>query len=170
MLNIRYLYEINALTDLESVCAVNIDALATLEDGGRKDNLLAHCISQQANLSESCGNVKKAIELNKKVYKIRLGEQPQKKNQLCFTSNNLGYCYNTANDHRTALEEFERCLNWWKDFQKDQENPQACPPVLLKNKARCLVYLENWKEAERMIDTAMPLLRDEKPLNWAMLA
>lgn len=58
--------------------------------------------------AKSLGKAEKAIDLNKKAYKIRLQEKPRKLALLCYGSNNLGYCYNTANDHKSSLEWFQR--------------------------------------------------------------
>ena len=76
--SIRYLYEANALADLESLCDVNLVAVGTLEVGSQKDDLKASIMSHQANLAESLGNAEEAIDLNKRVYEIRLQEKPMK--------------------------------------------------------------------------------------------
>lgn len=136
--NFRYLYEINALEELESLCDVNMITVETLKVGPEKRDLEASIMSYQANLAESFGNAEKAIELNKKVYKIRLDENPLKHALLCFTSNNLGYCYNTANDHKTAQEWFERSRDWLSSSIGSQNGEHDCPPFILKNITRYL--------------------------------
>ena len=167
---IRYLYEANALTDLESLCDVNLVAVETLEAGPRKDDLKASTMSHQANLAESLGNAEKAVDLNKKVYEIRLQENPKKHVLLCYVSNNLGYCHNTANDHKSALRWFQRSRDWWAAFVGIQGETRDCPSFILKNTARCMTYLNDLEEAKTMLDIAIPQLKNAKPLNWAMLA
>ena len=166
----RFLYEANALTDLESVCDVNFVAVETLEDGPHKDDLRATAMSHQANLSESLGDVAKAIHLNKRVYDIRLKEKPQKLQLLGYVSNNLGYCHNTANDHKKSLEWFQISRRWWVTLVDTQPETHGCPPFILKNTARCMVYLNNLEGAKDMLEISMPKLKNAKPLNWAMLA
>lgn len=166
----RYFYETNALTDLESLCDVNLVAVETLEDGPQKDDLRATIMSHQVNLAESLGNAEKAIELNKRVYDIRLKEQPPKQGLLCYVSNNLGYCHNTANDHSSSLEWFQRSVDWWAALVEIQAETHDCPPFILKNTARCMVYLNDFKGAKEMLDISIPQLKNAKPLNWAMLA
>ncbi|KAI9842890.1 MAG: hypothetical protein M1837_006722 [Sclerophora amabilis] len=166
----RYLYEANALTDLESLCDVNLVAVETLEDGPQKDDLKASIMSHQANLAESLGNAEKAIDLNKRLYEIRLQEKAMKHDMLCYTSNNLGYCYNTANDHKSSLRWFQRSRDWWAALVESQGESRDCPPFILKNTARCMVYLNDLKGAKEMLDISIPQLRNAKPLNWAMLA
>ncbi|KAH0553214.1 hypothetical protein GP486_006614, partial [Trichoglossum hirsutum] len=166
----RYLYEANALTDLENLCDVNMVAVETLEDGHRKDDLKASIMSHQANLAESLGDAEKAIDLNKRVYEIRLQEKPMKQALLCYVTNNLGYCHNTANDHKSSLEWFQRSRDWWAALVESQGETQGCPPFILKNTARCMVYLNDLKGAEEMLNISIPQLKNAKPLNWAMLA
>lgn len=127
-------------------------------------------MSHQANLAESLGHAEKAIELNKRVYDIRLQEQPLKLDLLCYSSNNLGYCHNTANDHRSSQEWFQRSINWWAALVDTQAETHDCPPFILKNIARCMLYLNDLKGAKEMLDICIPQLKNAKPLNWAMLA
>lgn len=166
----KYLYEANALTDLESLCEVNLVAVNTLGDEPRKDDLRATIMSHQANLAESLGQARKAIDLNKRVYEIRFQEKPMKQALLCFVSNNLGYCHNTANDHKTSLEWFHKARDWGAASIESQAKTHDCPPFILKNTARCMVYLDKLQEAQEMLDISIPQLKTAKPLNWAMLA
>lgn len=165
----RHLYEANALTDLESLCDVNIVAVQTLEEGPQKDDLKATIYSHQANLSESLGNAEKAIRLNKQVYEMRLREKPVKQAVLCYVANNLGYCHNTANDHQNALEWFKRSREWWSEFS-GVEDASDFPPFILTNTARCMVYLNDLKGAKEKLSISIAQLKNAQPLNWAMLA
>ncbi|KAL7944840.1 hypothetical protein V8C42DRAFT_64111 [Trichoderma barbatum] len=62
---------------------------------------------------ESIGKVEEAIELNTKGYNMRLEEEPRKGGLLGGFEQNLGYNYNTANQHETALLRFEKsCVTW----------------------------------------------------------
>ena len=158
------------MTDLESVCDVNLVAVETLEDGHEKDDLRATVMSHQANLFESLGDAAKAIHLNKGVYDIRLKEKPRKLELLGYVSNNLGYCHNTANDHKNSLEWFQASLGWWAALVDTQPEAHSCPPFILKNTARCMVYLNDLEGAKDMLDISIPKLKNAKPLNWAMLA
>ncbi len=110
------MYESNSLTELEDVCKVNLTALAKLTDGDHTIDLRASILSHQANMYESIGNPRKAIELNLEAYQIRLHENQLKQGLLAGFESNLGYCYNTANDHSTSLEWFhkarDRYLAW----------------------------------------------------------
>jgi hypothetical protein len=76
--------------------------------------LLPHIYSHQANLCKGLGNVKRSIELNNKGYKIRLEEDPN--NQvLCYGFEaNLGYTYNTADAHETAMNWFSKARKRWE--------------------------------------------------------
>lgn len=172
LFSIRFLSEANALADLENLCDVNLTAAEMLEDGPQRDNVKALIMSHQAQLAESLGDAEKAIDLNKREYEIRLRENPAKKELLGYTASNLGYCYNTANDHRTSLEWFQRSRDWWAEVAKSQGEAQTetrgCPPSILKNTARCMVYLNDFSGAKEMLDLSMPLLKNAK--NWAMLA
>ncbi|KID94052.1 pfs domain-containing protein, partial [Metarhizium majus ARSEF 297] len=166
----RFLYESNALTELESLCHVNLVAVNTLEDGPQKNDLKATIMTHQANLAESLGNAEKAIELNKGAYEIRLYENPLREVLLCYIANNLGYCHNTANDHKTALEWFQRSRNWWPASVESQGATRDCPPFILKNTGRCMVYLNDFKGAKQFLNISIPQLKNSKPSNWAMLA
>jgi len=73
-----YLYEINALAELDDVCTVNLVAADTLDDKELAIDIIASTLSHQASMYESTGKVEKAIELNTKGYKIRLQELPLK--------------------------------------------------------------------------------------------
>lgn len=95
------------------MCDVNLQAVTTLDDGPEKNDLKATIMSHQANLTESLGKAEKAIELNGKVQEIRLQKNPLKTVLLCHVSNNLGYCHNTANDHKSALDWFQKSRDWW---------------------------------------------------------
>ena len=44
------------------------------------------------------------------------------------------------------------------------------PTVTKKNTARCHVYLGKYDEALALLDILIKEFRQEKPLNWAMLA
>ncbi|OKL60409.1 hypothetical protein UA08_04008 [Talaromyces atroroseus] len=102
----RYLSEVNDMVELKRSCEVNLCAL---------DKLKASILSHQAQAAESLGEPTRAIALNKEVYEIRLQEKPRVKVMLCFTANNIAYCYNTANMH----EESEK----WR--QRDFETAEA---------------------------------------------
>lgn len=158
------------MTELESVCNVNMVAVETLEDGSQKDDLRATVKSQQANLSESLGDAAKAIQLNKELYDIRLKETPSKLELLGYVSNNLGYCHNTANDHNNGLEWFQTSRGWWEALVNTQAETYGCPPFILKNTARCMLYLNDIEGAKDMLDISIPILENAKPSNWAMLA
>ncbi|KAL3952370.1 hypothetical protein ACCO45_012313 [Purpureocillium lilacinum] len=166
----RYLYETNALEDLGLLCEVNLAAVNSLVNSPQKDDMRASIMSHQANLAESLGDAQAAIELNKNAYEIRLHERPMKQQLLCYISNNVGYCYNTANDHKNSLEWFQKSQVWWTASVRDRSETQECPAFILKNTARCLVYLDDFEGAAKLLDVAISRLKTERPLNWAMLA
>lgn len=53
----RYLYEINAFTDLEDVCEVNFLAVETLDNEEQVIDIAASTLSQQASMYKSTGKV-----------------------------------------------------------------------------------------------------------------
>ncbi|UKZ73821.1 hypothetical protein TrVFT333_001474 [Trichoderma virens FT-333] len=166
----RYLCEINALRELEDVCEVNLQAVETLNDQEHAIDIKASTLSHQANMYESIGKVEEAIELNIKGYNMRLKEKPLKGGLLGGFEQNLGYNYNTANKHEEALRWFEKSRITWTAWNVEQGREEDWPTVTKKNTARCLVYLERYNEAQALLDTSIREFKQEKPLNWAMLA
>ena len=65
----------NALTELRSLCEVNLQALNRLPDGPRKLDLKASTLSHQAQAAESLGDPLKSIELNLQCYQIWLARR-----------------------------------------------------------------------------------------------
>ena len=159
--SVRYLYEINALVDLKSFCDVSWAAVNTLENRLQKEGLEADIMSYQANRAESLGNAKEAINLNKKIYDIR---QRIKEELLGHVTNNIGYCYNSANDHEEALKWLEKSYKWWTD------NKKPIPSFLHTNRARCMVYRGDLVKARELLETAIKQLEGEEEKDWAMLA
>lgn len=159
--SIRYLYEINALADLKSFCDVSLAAVNTLEDSSQKESLEADIMSYQANRAESLGNAEEAIDLNLRIYDIR---RHNKEELLGHVTNNIGYCYNSNNDHERALKWLDKSYNWWTDKNK------PVPSFLHTNRARCLVYLGETVKARELLDTAIRQLKEEEKKDWAMLA
>ncbi|KAK3348911.1 hypothetical protein B0T25DRAFT_546787 [Lasiosphaeria hispida] len=85
----------------------------------------------------------------------------QNQKHLCYISSNLGYTSDTANDHTAALEWFNKSREWWGfDF----------PPHILMNRARCLVYLGEYKGAKDLLDKLFAQVREAQTVNWAVLA
>ncbi|GFF21642.1 hypothetical protein ATEIFO6365_0015021400 [Aspergillus terreus] len=166
----RYLYEINALRDLEDVCEVNMLAVEALEDKEKAIDIAAWTLSLQASMDESTGKVQKAIELNTKGYRMRLEEKPLKGGLLGGFEQNLAYNYNTANDHEMALTWFEKSRDTWIAWNVKEGRGAVWPTVTKKNTARCLVYLGQYDKAQELLDIAITEFKQEKPLNWAMLA
>ncbi|EHK22215.1 uncharacterized protein TRIVIDRAFT_191059 [Trichoderma virens Gv29-8] len=166
----RYLCEINALRELEDVCEVNLQAVETLNDQEHAIDIKASTLSHQANMYESIGKVEEAIELNIKGYNMRLKEKPLKGGLLGGFEQNLGYNYNTANKHEEALIWFEKSRITWTAWNVEEGREEDWPTVTKKNAARCLVYLERYNEAQALLDTSIREFKQEKPLNWAMLA
>lgn len=160
-MSVRYLYEINALADLESFCEVSLDAVNTLEDKEKREDLQADIMSYQANRAESLGKAEEAIKLNKEVHSIR---QENKTELLGHVTNNLGYCHDSANNHKEALKWFEKSYKWW------MEKEIPIPSFILTNIARCKVYNDEISEARQLLGTAFKQLREETRMNWAMLA
>lgn len=134
----------------------------------RKIPRRANC-TRHGKPTKSLSKAEKAIDLNKKAYKIRLQEKPRKLALLCYGSNNLGYCYNTANDHKSSLEWFQRSRDWWAALVERQGETRGCPPFILQNPARCMIYLNDLERAKEMLDISISQLKNAKPLNWAML-
>ncbi|KAK4060264.1 uncharacterized protein Triagg1_10814 [Trichoderma aggressivum f. europaeum] len=166
----RYLYEINAFKELEDVCELNLLAVDTLEDQEQAIDIKASTLSHHASMYESIGRVEEAIELNIKGYNMRLEEEPRKGGLLGGFEQNLGYNYNTANQHETALVWFEKSRVTWTAWNVNEGREADWPTVTKKNTARCLVYLGRYEEAQSLLDVSIREFKQEKPLNWAMLA
>ena len=166
----RYLYEANALKDLEDVCEVNLLAAETLVNKEQATDIIAWTLSTQASMYESTGKVEKAIELNMRGYEMRLAEKPLKGGLLGGFEQNLAYNYNTANQHETALTWFEKSRHTWTAWNIQEGRGADWPTVTKKNTARCLVYLGRYDEAEQMLNISIAEFKQEKVLNWAMLA
>lgn len=160
----RFLYESNVIEDLQKLCDINAAAVNTIESGDRHDDLKASILSHQANLYESIGMVDKAIEWNKEAYEIRLHETNPKFHLIAGFESNLGYCYDTANDHETALMYFRKaqttCLSQKLDW----------PTHMKKNMARCMFHGNNLNEARSLLLASIAEFKGESPLNWAMIA
>ncbi|KAH8695778.1 hypothetical protein GQ44DRAFT_744505 [Phaeosphaeriaceae sp. PMI808] len=165
-----YLYEINALTDLDDVCAINLVAAKTLDDRELAIDIIASTLSHQASMYESIGKVQKAIKLNTEGYNMRLQEVPLKGGLLGGFEQNLAYNYNTANQNETALLWSEKSRATWTAWNVKGRRPADWPTVTKKNTARCLVHLGRLDDAQELLDTVVGEFRQEKPLNWAMLA
>ncbi|PIG79027.1 hypothetical protein AARAC_003611 [Aspergillus arachidicola] len=166
----RYLYETNAVEELKDVCEVNLLAVETIDNSELATDIRASTLSHQASMYKSTGGVHKAIELNIKGYSMRLGERPLKGGLLGGFEQNLGYSYNTANDHHTALTWLERSRDTWIASNVKQGREADWPTVTTKNIARCFVYLGHYDKARELLDIAIYEFKLEKPLNWAMLA
>jgi hypothetical protein len=162
-----YLYELNQLNQVDDLCAVNLVAIEGLTHEAAKEDLKATILSHQANAAESRGDAARAIELNKQVYETRLKQNDL--TLLYYTASNLGYCNNTANDHKIALIHFESAESWRKKLMDSQAKTDPCPAGILTNKARCLVYLDDFAAVQALLDVVVPGLQSEKPLNSAML-
>ena len=152
------------------MCNVNIDAVGTLENQKNIDDLLPHIYSQQANMYEGLGDAKKAIELNKKGYEIRLLANPRDEPFCYGFESNIGYTHNTANDHESAMRWFEKARDRWLEFVDKTGKKESYPSVLKKNMARCLVHMGKTAEARPLLGTAIAEFKSTKPLNWGMLA
>ncbi|KAI0102845.1 hypothetical protein GGR51DRAFT_562299 [Nemania sp. FL0031] len=163
----RYLYESNKFDELGDMCSVNLLAVRTLDDERKAKELLPHIYSQQANIHEGLGNPEKAIKLNKEGYQIRLGEDPINQALCSGFEANIGYTYNTANDHQVAMEWFKKARDRWIKSVDKSGNENSYPPVLKKNMARCLVYMGKSSEARSLLETAIAELQVD---NWGMMA
>ncbi len=144
--------------------------METLDDQEQAIDIKASTLSHQASMYESIGKVDQAIELNIKGYNMRLKEEPLKGGLLGGFEQNLAYNYNTANQHETALTWFERSRDTWTAWNVKEGREADWPTVTKKNTARCLVYLGRHDEAQTLLDTSIKEFKQEKPLNWAMLA
>ncbi|OBT61237.1 hypothetical protein VE03_09669 [Pseudogymnoascus sp. 23342-1-I1] len=166
----RYAYEANALRDLEDLCEVNLIAVNTLDNEDQTADLIASILSHQANMYECIGKAEKAIELNKRGYEMRLREVPLKHGLLAGFESNLGYNYNTANDHKTALLWFEKARDRWLAWTASQGKKPGWPIHMKKNMARCLVYLHDLAGARDLLHISIAEFKNSELLNWAMLA
>lgn len=152
------------------MCEITVLAVEALEDKEKTVDIAAWMLSLQASMLESTGKVQKAIELNTKGYEMRLKEKPLKGGLLGGFEQNLAYNYNTANNHEMALEWFEKSRDTWIAWNVKEGRGTDWPTVTKKNTARCLVYLGQYDKAQELLDISITEFRQEKPLNWAMLA
>ncbi|KAK0747419.1 pfs domain-containing protein [Apiosordaria backusii] len=159
----RYLLESFSLQDLEVTCTVNMAAVELLDSCLEREDLSGTILSHQAQMAECLGEGEKAVRLNKEEYDLRLLKPSQNRELLCYTSSNLGYCSNTANDHTAALEWFDKSREWWG-------SEAGFPPQILMNRARCLVYLGEYKEAKELLDTFFAQIGEAQTVSWAVLA
>lgn len=152
------------------MCEVNLTAVRMLDDQAQKTDSIASILSHQANLYESIGRVSEAILLNKQAYEMRLHEQPLKQGLIAGFESNLGYNYNTANDHETSLKWFEKARDRWLIWTASQGKKPDWPIHMKKNMARCLIYLGDYDGAFELLETSIVEFKAAKPLNWAMIA
>lgn len=124
----------------------------------------------QASSYESTGRVEEAIQLNLQGYEMRLAESPRKGGLLGGFEQNLGYNYNTTNQHDTALQWFEKSRDTWTAWNLQQGREADWPAVTKTNMARCLVYLRRYLEAGEVLGDAIAQFKEEEVVNWAMLA
>lgn len=108
--------------------------------------------------------VDQAIKWNIEAYHIRLAEHPPKHHLIASFENNLGYCYNTANNHTCALEYFRKALN------TTNHRDTQCLLITRLNKARCLFYLDRPDEAKLNLLAVMAEYSIAESLDWAMSA
>ena len=152
------------MDDLQKLCDINTLAVQTVPRQELQADLKASVLSHQANLYESLGKVDEAIKWNNEAYDIRLNENPPKYHLIASFENNLGVCFNTANDHVKALEYFHRALD-----RGDSQNME-CLLVTKKNEARCLLYMDKLEEAKVRLFAIFAEFRSAELLNWAMIA
>lgn len=152
------------------MCEANLLAVETLDNKEQATDITASTLSHQASMYESTGKVQKAIELNTKGYKMRLGEKPLKGGLLGGFEQNLAYNYNTANDHKTALTWFEKSRDTWIAWNVKEGRAADWPAVTKMNTARCFVYLGQYDVAQELLDISITEFKQEKAPNWAMLA
>lgn len=164
------MYEINALEELGDVCATNLQAVETLDDPEQAIDIKASTLSHLASMYESIGKVDQAIQLNIEGRKMRLNEKKFKGGLIGGFEQNLAYNYNTANQHDTALQWFERSRDTWIAWNVQEGREADWPTNTKKNTARCLMYLGRYDDAQALLDIAVKEMRQEKPPNWAMLA
>jgi tetratricopeptide (TPR) repeat protein len=141
-----------------------------LDDKEKANDLTAWTWSLQASMYESVGQVRRAIELNLKGYELRLKEVPLKGGHLGGFEQNLGYNYNTVNQHVKALTWFEKSRDTWIAWNVKEGRAADWPIVTKKNMARCLVYLDQYDRAQELLDISIAEFKTEETLNWSMLA
>lgn len=163
------MYESNALQELEDLCEANLVAVNTLENKDQTDDLKASILSHQANMYESIGKVDLAIKLNIQGYQMRLNEQHLKQGLLAGFESNLGYNYNTANDHKTSLVWFTKARDRWFTWTASLGRKPDWPTHMETNMARCLFYLNDLAGARQLLDISIAEFLDTKPLNGQCL-
>ncbi|KAF4992903.1 hypothetical protein FGRMN_6846 [Fusarium graminum] len=166
----RYLFEVNLLDDLEMMCQVNLTAVKTLEDKNVATEVHASTLTHLAQMYETLGDSKRAVELNEESLDLRFTERPLRLYLISSTQNNLGFTYDTANEHEKALTMLERSLATLNKAMKKEGKTSTRDAVITANTARSLFYHKRFEEAREHVEAAIQEFKTEVQLNWGGLA
>jgi len=146
-------------------------AIATLDPAEHSVDLISSRLSYLGFMQEGTGEPLKALATATEGYRLRLSENPLKHLYLCATESNIGYMYNSANNHLESKRFFEMTRDRWAGFVRTEDGePVPWNTVHKTNFGRCLVYLNEHDEAARILDESVQAFKASRPVNWAMLA
>ena len=149
MVGDRYLLESFSVEDLEVTCKVNMTAVKLLDPGPEREDLRGTILPHLGQMAECLAQGTRAVRLHEEEYDLRLQDPAKNRKLPSYTSSDLGCSTDTANDHTSALEWFDKSSEWWG-------SESGVGPQILMNKARCLIYLGRYEEARELLDTFFP--------------
>ncbi|KAM7213095.1 hypothetical protein V8F06_011518 [Rhypophila decipiens] len=169
----RYLYERCNFDECERTCAVNRIAVSTLDSESARVDLEGTIVSHQAQVVEKLGNFREAADICQRGIDLRLTESPMKKVLISYSYCNLGIVYSSANDFPKSLDCFRQSQHWWKahfDEKEGDEKGKKYAASILVSEARCMTGLGKLDAAEKMLNTTIKQVTEEKPLNFGTLS
>lgn len=171
----RYLVETGSFTDLKAMCRFSQEAITTLSPTERSIHLTATVSYHLAIRPESLGSNSDANVTATKCYEHRLAEEPLNLTILVWTRSNLGYMNNTANNntanqHQVAMQFLESVRVRWQSIASVNRVPVPWPTVQKSCLGRCLMYLGELDEAQRLLQESVEGFRLATPVIWGGLA
>ncbi|KAB5571984.1 hypothetical protein GE09DRAFT_1185492 [Coniochaeta sp. 2T2.1] len=166
----RVLYEQCAFEECERTCAVNRIAASTLSSEVDRDNLEGAILSHQSQVTEIIGDPYTAMKICQQEIDIRLCETPRKEIIIAYSTCNLGLLYSTANDFPKALECLKESRRWWVSHFRGKGEERDLAASIFVYEARCMIGLNEYDKAERLLEQTMAQLLGEKHLNFGSLA
>lgn len=104
-------------------------------------------------------------------YKLGLDEQSADHLHLCASESNIGYIYNTADNHIEAKRYLEKARDRWEKWLRaENEDPIPWRTVQKPNLERCLVYIDQYDEAAKLLCQCNTEFKSTGLVNWSMLA
>ncbi|KAK0102761.1 hypothetical protein ONS95_006358 [Cadophora gregata] len=166
----RFLYESFSFEECEKTCEINRDAASTLASDCDRINIEGSIISHHAQVLEKLGDPEKAAIFCQQEIDMRIRESPKKHILLAYSSCNLGIIYSSANDFAKSLCAFRESHKWWDAHCANKGEAQDIVPSISVSEARCMIGLGEFEKAEKILETAISKVKEERPLNFGTLA